>query len=410
MAIIRPLRAIRPSQDKVVAVSSKYSKLDKEVVDAQLADNPYSFLNLIKPKDSPNDQEVRNEMCRSFYDQFLSEQVLRKENEPAIYIYKQIIDGESKVGLLVNASVEDYKQDLIRKHEFTLAEKEERIISHIDKMEMMVSPVFLTYRSQDSIDGLIAQCMEDIVPLYDFSSKSDNTHLIWKVDDQLLIDQFIQLFDQEVECMYIADGHHRAAASKKYSKKKQVNNPAHHGEEPYNYFFSVLIASNEIDIIDYNRIVKDLDGESETSFLQKLHSFFEVETSAEQFSPKKAHEIGMFLGNQWYVLKPKAGTYNPDSDIDSLDVSILQDNLLSPILNINDPRNTERMRFVSGLKGVQRLEDDVRSGKGVVAFSLFPVSIESFFSIADSGHIMPPKSTWFEPKIRTGVIMRNLEE
>lgn len=408
MAIIKSFIAVCPSSEKVEEVSSKYAKLKKELVDAELAENPYSFLNLVKPKNSPDDTSIRNQMCLQNYLQLLDEEVLIKESKPAIYIYKQLINGKEKIGLLVNTSVDDYQKDVIRKHEFTIPSKEEEIIDHIDITSLMVSPVFLTYRSHENIDCLIKDCMLQIVPMFDFSTKSDNHHQIWKVDDEKTVSQFEQLFKNQVDYMYIADGHHRAGAASKYAKEQQTQNSKHTGKEPYNFFFSVLIASDAIDIIDYNRVVKDLNGHSVQAFIDKVRVFFIVEKSDGPVRPSKLHEFGMFVEGQWYRLEARKNSFNAKSDIGSLDVSILQENILSAILQIHDSRNSNRINFISGHKGVGGLEKQVNIGDGKVAFSLFPVAIEEFFTIADSGHIMPPKSTWFEPKIRTGVVMCSL--
>lgn len=365
--------------------------------------NPASFLHITKSEiDLPEATDIHSQevylKAKENLDAFISRGILFRESKPCYYIYQLIMNGKSQTGLVCGSSVDDYENDLIKKHEFTRPEKEQDRINHITTTGAQTGNVFLAYKNVAAIDTLINDWKNDRSPVYDFVADDGIQHSVWTVNDAKTIDRITNLFKTEVPVTYIADGHHRAASAAKV--RKALGDMAPEGAD---YFLTTLFPSNQLHIMDYNRVVKDLNGLTEDAFLQQVKNKFTVTKINEALSPAMLHEFGMYLNNQWYKLTAKEGTYTTDP-IGVLDVTILSDNLLDPVLGIKDQRTDKRIDFVGGIRGLSELEKRVSSGEMAVAFSLHPVTIQQLFDIADSGNVMPPKSTWFEPKLRDGLL------
>jgi len=310
--------------------------------------------------------------------------------------------------LVATVSIDEYLEGIIKKHELTLPEKEQDRINHMDYCDAHTSPVFLTYKANQELKKLLNSWMESKEPIYDFALEDEIRHTVWIIDDKTLIDKITSVF-KEIDYLYIADGHHRAAASVKVGLKRREQNPDYKGDEEFNYFLAVLVPHDEVFIMPYNRVVKDLNGYSESEFIEKIKEKFEVEkcNEGQPFNPSQKHTFGMYLSGNWYKLTAKKGIFNPSDPIESLDVSILQKNLLDPILGIKDPRTDKRIDFVGGIRGLEELERRVKEDMKV-AFSVHPTTVEDLIAVADAGMIMPPKSTWFEPKLRSGLFIHEL--
>jgi uncharacterized protein (DUF1015 family) len=339
----------------------------------------------------------------------VADRVMRRDETPCLYLYQQEMRiGDRthvQVGLVAGASSDEYERNLIKKHELTRADKEKDRTRHVETLNANAGPVFLTYRAVTSIDAMVdAERREK--PLYDFVSPDGIRHVVWAIREAGRIGAFTAAF-AEIPCLYIADGHHRCASGVSIGAKRRAANPCHLGDEEYAYFLAVMFPHDQLYIMDYNRVVLDLHGLTEAAFLAKVKEKFDVAESEEK-RPTKATEFGMFLGGRWYRLSAKAGSYDAKNPVESLDVSILQNNLLAPILGIGDPRRDKRIDFVGGIRGPEELEKRVRGG-AAVAFSMFATSMEQLMAIADAGQIMPPKSTWFEPKLRSGLLVRPLD-
>ncbi len=414
MAIIKPFKGLRPKPEFAEKVASPpYDVLNTEEARAMAKDNPYSFLHINKPEiDLPVGTNLYDDAVyakgRENLERFIKEGVFIQDEKPCFYVYRQIMGNHQQIGLVAGASVEDYENNVIKKHELTRAEKEEDRVKHVDTLNAQTGPVFLTYKASDEVDRLMEKITQRR-PVYDFTADDGIRHTFWVVDDENEINQLQDLFAQ-MDCLYVADGHHRSAAAMRVKQMRQKQNPHHTGEEEYNYFLTVIFPHNQMYIMDYNRVVKDLNGLSKEAFLEKVREKFEVEklgTTAEK--PKAKHEFVMYLDGEWYRLKAKPGTFDPNDPVDQLDVSILMNNLLAPVLGIGDPRKDKRIDFVGGIRGLEELKRRVDSGEMQVAFALYPTSIEDLMAIADAGKIMPPKSTWFEPKLRSGLIIHLLD-
>jgi len=383
--------------------SRPYDVLNSIEARSEARGNPQSFLHITKSEiDLPEDIDTHDqqvyEKAKENLQTFINRKFLFRENKACYYIYRLVMNGKSQTGLVCGSSVNDYNNGLIKKHEFTRPDKELDRINHIKITGAQTGNVFIAYRNVDQIDQVIEQWKTDRSPVYDFIAEDGVGHTIWVVNDDNTIKQITRLFAELVPCTYIADGHHRAASAAKV--RSTLGNDITNGA---NYFLTTLFPSNQLQIMDYNRLVKDLNGLDEKNFLSALENAFHVTRSASAYSPANLHEFGMYLNKQWYTLVAKSGTFSNDP-IGVLDVTILQNNLLDPILNIKDQRTDKRIDFVGGIRGLAELERRVNSGEMAVAFSLYPVSIQQLFDIADSGNVMPPKSTWFEPKLRDGLL------
>ena len=372
--------------------------------------NPYSFLHITKSEidlkeDTDHYSPLVYQQAKDNLDAFIKREVLFQESKPCYYIYQLIMEGRSQTGLVAVSSVNDYEHNIIKKHEFTRPEKEQDRINHIRTTLAQTGNVFLAYRNNDKIDTIINNWKSVKSPAYDFIADDNIQHTIWVISDSEVIQSISDLFNTEVPCTYIADGHHRAASAAKV-KDSMGNNVT----ESSKYFLTTLFPSNQLHILDYNRVIKDLNGLSEGSFIEALQQDFVVEkTGTQAFKPADLHEFGLYLNKIWYKLTAKEGTYTTD-EIGILDVTILQNNILDKLLGIKDQRTDTRIDFIGGIRGLKELEKRVDSGEMKLAFSLYPVSIHQLFNIADSGNVMPPKSTWFEPKLRDGLLTHLINE
>ncbi|MDT8428622.1 MAG: DUF1015 family protein [Pseudomonadales bacterium] len=415
MRLIKPFNALRPRQDLARQVAAPpYDVLSREEALEMATGNEYSFLRINKPEIDLDpaidayDPRVYQKGAENLQ-AFIDKGIMRRDPEPTFYVYRQVMGSHQQTGLVAAASVEAYDRNLIKKHEFTRPDKEDDRVNHINTLSAQVGPVFLTYRAQPAIDTLI----EDITqatPDYDFKADDGNQHILWVVSGQSQVARLQAEFDK-LDCLYVADGHHRSAAAQRVRNLRRDANPAHTGEESYNFFSVVVFPDKQMQILDYNRAVKDLNGLQTDEFLRKIQAFFNVKEVADAASAKPGHaqQFGMYLDGQWYCLEPIAGTWPEADPVRSLDVSILQDNLLSRFLGIGDPRRDRRIDFIGGIRGLQALKSRVDSGDSAVAFALYPTSIQSLMSIADAGEVMPPKSTWFEPKLKSGLFVHMLD-
>jgi uncharacterized protein (DUF1015 family) len=404
MVTIHPFKALRPEAQHAKNVASRpYDVLNSKEAKIEAQGNPCSFLHITKSEiDLPEDTEVQSQRvydkAKENLDAFLSRNIVFRESKPCYYIYQLIMDGKSQTGLVCGSSVDDYENDLIKKHEFTRPEKEQDRINHIKTTGAQTGNVFLAYRNVEAIDTLINNWKKDKNPVYDLLADDGIQHSVWIVNDDNAIQAISDLFKETVPCTYIADGHHRAASAAKVRKALGSTAPA--GAD---IFLTTLFPSNQLYIMDYNRVVKDLNGHTANELLEKAAEKFAIEKVAAAFSPAALHQFGLYLNGQWYCLTALPGTYTNDP-IGILDVTILQDNFLDPILGIKDQRTDKRIDFVGGIRGLNELEKRVDSGEMALAVSLHPVSIQQLFDIADTGNVMPPKSTWFEPKLRDGLL------
>jgi uncharacterized protein (DUF1015 family) len=402
MASIKPFTALRPQQELSPQVASRpYDVLNSEEARTEAKGNPFSFLHVTKSEiDLPpgvdiHSQEVYDK-AKENLQQLIANGTLLKEEKPCYYIYQLVMNGRSQTGLVCVSSVEDYHNDIIKKHEFTRPEKEKDRINHMKTIAAQTGNVFLAYRDVMEVNALISGWKTTNKPVYDFTAADGIQHSIWIIDRDLVIDSITQLFSTNVPFTYIADGHHRAASAAKVSAALPQSEDA-------KFFLTTIFPASQLAILDYNRVVKDLDGLTPEKLISRLQDDFFITLSEEAVRPSQLHEFGMYLDGQWYILVSRKGTYTNDP-IGVLDVTILSNNILDKILGIEDQRTDKRIDFVGGIRGLKELEKRVDSGEMKVAFSLYPVTIEQLFDIADSGNVMPPKSTWFEPKLRDGLL------
>ena len=424
MARIRPFRALRPYPELAAKVASPpYDVLSSDEARVMADGNPVSFLHVNKPEiDLPQDTdpyapEVYAKGAENL-GRLIEDGVYLREEKPALYLYRQVMGDHVQTGIAVGASVEEYETGRIKKHEHTRQKKEDDRTRHIDALDANTGPVFLTYKARPEIDAHVARLTED-APVYDFVAPDGIRHTVWVVDEDAERDTLVRAFS-EIDDLYVADGHHRSAAATRVCQARRAANPKHTGEEPYNFFLSMIFPDDQMMILDYNRIVRDLNGHSETELLAQIGTKFTVEPLGDAkasktdilhdpLRPGRAKSFLMYLDGRWYHLDARPGTW-PDDPVARLDVAVLQDNLLAPILGIGDPRSDERIDFVGVMRGLVELEKRVDSGEFQVAFALYPTSIADLFAVADAGQVMPPKSTWFEPKLRSGLIVRPLTD
>ncbi len=415
MAVVRPFRAIRPKSELVDKVASlPYDVMNRAEAKKMAEGNPYSFLHIVRSEIDLSDEisaydETVYQMAGSNLKKFIDEDIMFQDETPRYYIYRQMMDGRVQTGIVACTSIDEYMNDKIKKHEFTRPQKEVDRINNFDYCDANTAPIFLTYRNRPSITKMVNDWIKFHKPVYNFMTEDDITHIIWVIDDEKVINNLQSEFDN-VDALYIADGHHRSASSVKVGMKRREQYVDYTGDEEFNYFMSVIFPDDDLFIMDYNRVVKDLNGKDVPAFLEDVSKAFDV-TKLEGNQPYKPNEkktFGMFLDGSWYVLKAKADILNEDDPVDRLDVSILQKNLLQPILGIEDPRTDGRIDFVGGIRGLEELERRVNTDMKV-AFSMFPTTMDDLLSIADAGEVMPPKSTWFEPKLRSGLFVHDLE-
>lgn len=409
MAKITPFKGLRPKKD----LASQVATLPYDVCSVeearQFKDDPYNFYHVTRSEiDLPQGTDVYKplvyEQAAENLNKMIDKGILFIDKEPCYYIYRLIYKGRSQTGLICASSIDDYNKGIIKKHEFTRPVKELDRINHIKATHAQTGVVFLAYKHQQVIDGIIEDWKSKNDPVYDFTSEDEVQHTVWVINNYGIVSNITTLFAEKVPATYIADGHHRAASAAKVAEDYENQGLLMNGEESFNYFLTCLFPDNQLEIMDYNRVVKDLNGLSVLQFLESLKDDFNVQLHSGIVKPKEFKEFGLYVGGHWYLLKAKKGTYKKDI-ISSLDVSILQDNILSKILNINDPRTDDRVDFVGGIRGLEFLQNRVDSGEMAAAFACHPVSLKQLFEVADSGKVMPPKSTWFEPKTRDGLII-----
>ena len=413
MAILKAFRGLRPVKEKVKQIASKpYDVLSSDEARAEAKDNPISFLHVVKPEiDLPPGTDPYSpsvyEKGRVNFRLMLNNLLFFQDDKDCLYVYALTMNGKRQAGLVGCAGVEDYMNGVIRKHELTRPDKEEDRKNHVRVSNMNAEPVFFAYPDEPEIDKIINKVIEGESE-YDFVSDDGVRHTFWVINDDETIIKLTGLFSK-IPYTYVADGHHRTAAAALVGNERKLQNPNHTGDEEYNYFLAVHFPASQLTIFDYNRVVKDLNGLSDKEFLGKLNEYFTVkEKSEKEYKPDKLHNFGMYLNKKWYSLTVKQGVYNEDDPIDVLDVTILYKYVLKPILNITDVRTDKRIAFVGGIRGLGELKKRVDRGEMKAAFALYPVSMQQLMVIADTGNIMPPKTTWFEPKLRSGLIVHKI--
>lgn len=411
MSDIRPFCAVRPNEtfaSKIAALP--YDVYTRKEAKKEVEKNPLSFLKIDRPETMfPDEMDMYApkvyQKARKVLEEMIEKGEFIQDETPCYYLYELTRNGHRQTGIVACASIDDYFNGTIKKHENTREEKEQDRICHVDTLDTQTGPIFLAYR----LDAVLKEIIEETkrkTPVYDFISEDKITHRVWVIDESEMMERIQQCF-VKINKIYIADGHHRAASAIKVGCKRRKEHPGYTGEEEFNYFLCTLFAEEELEILDYNRVVKDLNGLSEIEFLEKIKESFEVEEAEESpYAPKQKKEFGMYLGKKWYKLQIKKEQVSDDV-VESLDVSILQNKLLKPILGIKEPGKDNRIIFVGGIRGLKELEHCVENGFQV-AFSMYPTSMQELFSVADAGRLMPPKSTWFEPKLRSGLFLHKI--
>lgn len=415
MAIIRPFQAVRPHEDLADRVAAlPYDVMNSDEAREMVKDNPYSFLHVDKaeidldPSIDHYDQRVYDK-ARETLMRFIEEKTLVREAKKGLYIYTLVMDGHPQTGLVSLASIDDYQNNVVKKHEFTRAEKEADRIRHVDVTNFHTGPIFLTYVYKEEITKIIEDYKKNHDPIYDFVAEDGVRHTAWAILEDEIIKTLVEKFSG-VESLYIADGHHRAASAVRVGMMRREHNPDYTGDEEFNYFLSVIFPSNELRIMDYNRVVKDLNGCTSEEFLRTIEKNFTVTPYEGEgpYRPEEKHTFGMYLDKKWYKLTAKEHIVFDEDPLKRLDCKILQDHLLHPVLGIEDPRVDKRIDFVGGIRGLEELERRVAKDMKV-AFSMYPTTIMDLVSISDAGMVMPPKSTWFEPKLRSGLFLHDLD-
>ena len=418
MAIVKAFNGIRPVTELATKIAAlPYDVMNSDEAREMVVGNPHSFLHVDKPEiDLDPSIDVHDpkvyEKARENLDRMIADGEYTQDETPCLYIYRQIMNGRSQTGIVFCASIDDYMNNIIKKHEFTRADKEEDRINHVDYCDANTGPIFLTYREDQIASEIIDAWIENESkrkPVYNFVAEDGISHIVWVIDNDIIISEIVDLF-KEVDYLYIADGHHRSASAVKVGLKRRAENPNYTGDEEFNYFLAVAFPDNDLMVMDYNRVVKDLNGLTKDELIGKLEEKFTVteSISEEPVKPSKKHTFGMYVENKWYLLEAKDGIYNAEDPIDSLDVAILQNNVLTPILGIEDVRTSDRIDFIGGIRGLKELER--RANKDMkIAFSMYPTEVSDIMSVADIGEVMPPKSTWFEPKLRSGLFVHKLK-
>ncbi len=414
MAIIKPFKGIRPPKNLVEQVASRpYDVLNSDEARAEAEGNPYSLYHIIKPEiDFPigtdeHEEKVYTKAAENFK-KFKESGWLVQDKEEMYYVYAQTMNGKTQYGLVVCANVEDYMSGNIKKHELTRRDKEEDRMKHVRVNNANIEPVFFAYPHRDDLDMIVSDVVKN-KPEYEFVAPIDGFgHSFWLIDDVKTIEKITEIF-AEIPSLYIADGHHRSAAAALVGNEKKLQNPNHTGDEEYNFFMAVCFPDNQLTIIDYNRVVTDLNGLTDEEFLTKIGENFVIEPKGtEIYKPNTLHNFSLYLSGNWYSLTANKNTYNDNDPIDVLDVTISSNLILNDILDIKDLRSDKRVDFVGGIRGLEELKKRVDSGEMVAALALYPVSMKQLIDIADSGNIMPPKTTWFEPKLRSGLVIHEL--
>lgn len=413
MAIIRPFKAYRPIKEHVKDIAAlPYDVMSSKEARGMVKNNKYSFLHVDRAEVNLDESvgeydKVVYDTAKKVLENMIEEGLYIQEKAPAIYIYQQIMNGRGQKGIVCCTSVDDYINNIIKKHERTRLLKEIDRVNHVDICNANTGPIFLTYRNNNEISSIVEEWTKK-EPVYDFISEDGNGHRVWIIDDNIVIEKLVKLF-KSIKYLYIADGHHRSASAVKVALKRRKQLGKYTGNEEFNYFLSIIYPDTELKVFDYNRTVKDLNGLSEEEFFSKVEESFYLSKSESNkpVSPKNKHEFGMYMNKQWFILRAKDGSFDESNPIDSLDVSILQNNLLNPILGISDPTKSERIEFIGGIRGLKELENRADTDMKV-SFSMYATTIDDIMNVADSGKTMPPKSTWFEPKPRSGIFIHKL--
>jgi uncharacterized protein (DUF1015 family) len=415
MAIIKAFKGLRPPKEIAKELASRpYDVLNSKEARAEAEGNPYTLLHIIKPEiDFPQGTDEHEpqvyEKARENFSLYREKGWLIQDLQECLYIYAQTMNGKTQYGLVGCAAVEDYMNGIILKHELTRKDKEEDRMKHVRITNANMEPVFFTYPAVEEIDHIVANVIKNQDPEYDFVSVDGFGHHFWAIRDIEVTRRIIELFSI-IPHTYVADGHHRTAAAALVGNEKRKNNPNHTGKEEYNYFLAVHFPANQLTIIDYNRVVKDMNGLSPAQFLEKLTKYFEVtEKGTDIYKPEILHTFSLYMEGKWYSLKARPGTFDDDDPIGVLDVTILSRLVLDEILGIKDLRTDKRVDFVGGIRGLGELKRRVDNGEMKAAIALYPVSMQQLINIADSGNIMPPKTTWFEPKLRSGLVVHLLD-
>lgn len=415
MAILKPFKGLRPPREIIKELASRpYDVLDSKEARKEAEGNPYSFLRVVKPEiELPENTYLYSEKvykkAQENFQKFITNGWLKQDTTENYYVYAQSWGRKIQYGIVGCAGVEDYLSNVIKRHELTRPDKEEDRMKHVRTLNANAEPVFFSYHPVKEIDKIVEKITLQ-TPEYDFMADDGFGHKLWVVKEKETVKRLRLLFEN-IPCFYVADGHHRTAAAALVGNELKEKNPAHTGKEQYNYFMAVLFPDNQLTIIDYNRVVKDLNGLSKEEFLLRLQDVFEIaEKGVDEYKPSQLHNFSMYLDGHWYELNAKENTYNDTDPIGVLDVTILSEHVLNAILGITNLRTDKRIDFVGGIRGLKELKKRVDSGEMAVAFALYPVTMKQLTDIADTGNIMPPKTTWFEPKLRSGLVVHKLED
>lgn len=418
MAVVKAFKGIRPVKELASKIAAlPYDVMSSDEAREMVIGNPHSFLHVDRPEiDLDPAIDIHDpkvyEKARENLDKMISDGEYTQDEQPCLYIYRQIMNGRSQTGIVFCASIDDYINNVIKKHEFTRADKEEDRINHVDYCDANTGPIFLTYKEDQIASEIIDAWIQNESkrkPVYNFVAEDGITHIVWVIDNEIIINELIDLF-KEIDYLYIADGHHRSASAVKVGLKRRAENPNYTGEEEFNYFLAVAFPDNDLMVMDYNRVVSDLNGMTKEELITKLEEKFIVKKSENNapVKPAKKHTFGMDVENDWYLLEAKEGTFDESDPISQLDVAILQNNVLTPILGIEDVRTSDRIDFIGGIRGIKELEKRVNKDMKI-AFSMYPTEVHDIMDVADIGEVMPPKSTWFEPKLRSGLFVHKLK-
>ncbi len=412
MPLVQPFRGLRPVTEKAAdVVAPPYDVLNTAEARERVKGHPLSFLHISKPEidlpegTDPYAPEVYVKGAENLQ-KLIDDKILIREDKACYYVYRLIMGEHQQIGLVVSASVADYDTNRIRKHEYTRPDKEDDRVRQIDALNAQTGPVFLTYRNNEIIEAITTK-VSKTTPLYDLTADDGVKHTIWRVADDADINTLSKTFDA-MECLYIADGHHRSASASRIAASRNKGK-SEKGDAPHDYFLSVIFPDNQMQILDYNRVIKDLNGLSKDELLSKIKQNFSVESVDTLYKPRKTTEFSMYLKNQWYKLQIKPELIPENDPVASLDISLLQNNLIEPLLGVSDPRRDKRIDFVGGIRGLEELEKRVDSGEMQVAFAIYPTSLSQLMDVADANEVMPPKSTWFEPKLADGLISHVLD-
>ncbi len=411
MSVLRPFRAIRPKKENAAKVAAlPYDVMNSEEAKEMVKNNPLSFLHVDKAEiDLPEGTYIYDEKvylkARENLDKLSEDGICIQDENPCLYIYRQVMNGRAQTGIVGCASIDDYMNNIIKKHEFTRADKEADRINHVDYCDANTGPIFLTYRGNESVDAVIEKyvCTE---PEYDFVTEDGIGNTVWVVDCEEDIETLVNAFTN-IPYLYIADGHHRAASAVRVGMKRREANLGYDGSEEFNFFLAVYFRSDDLAIMDYNRLIADYNGKTKDEIIAEIEKNFSVEKKDNIYHPEMKHTFGMYIGKEWYKLTAKDGTFDKADPVDRLDVSILQKNVITPVFGITDSRTDKRIDFVGGIRGLEELERRCETDMQI-AFSMFPTTLDDLMDIADAGKVMPPKSTWFEPKLLSGLFVHKL--